>query len=128
MGDGPLLSKLKQQYSKNVNIEFIGWKPANETLELMKGARALIFPSVWYEGAPLTIFEAMSQVFHVSCLIYQQQQILLIKIMAWSLISVIKIGYEIQLRKLSLIYKNTAIDVIVITGRTHLTANGMLTN
>ena len=26
----------------------------------MKGAKALVFPSLWYEGAPLTILEAMS--------------------------------------------------------------------
>ena len=33
----------------------------------MKGARALIFPSLWYEGAPLTPLEAMS--IGIPCLI-----------------------------------------------------------
>ena len=26
----------------------------------MRGARALVFPSIWYEGQPLTVFEALA--------------------------------------------------------------------
>lgn len=56
--------RLEKEYP---NIEFTGWKSKDEVKEYMKGARALIFPSLWYEGAPLTPLEAMS--FGVPCLI-----------------------------------------------------------
>ena len=39
----------------------------NEVNKYIKGARALIFPSRWYEGAPLTPLEAMR--YGVPCLI-----------------------------------------------------------
>lgn len=57
VGDGPLLRDLKEKYH---DIEFVGWKPAEQVKEYMLKARALVFPSKWYEGAPLTIAEAMS--------------------------------------------------------------------
>ena len=57
VGDGDEKQKLEKQYS---DIEFTGWKSKDEVKQYMKGARALIFPSRWYEGAPLTILEAQS--------------------------------------------------------------------
>lgn len=57
VGDGKEKEKLEKQYP---NIEFTGWKNKNEVKEYMKGAKTLIFPSRWYEGAPLTVLEAMS--------------------------------------------------------------------
>lgn len=57
VGDGEEKGKLEQKYS---NIEFEGWRNKEEVKEYMKNARALIFPSKWYEGAPLTPLEAMS--------------------------------------------------------------------
>lgn len=56
VGDGSELQKLKNEYS---NIEFVGWKNSDEVKKYMKGAKALIFPSRWYEAAPLTPIEAM---------------------------------------------------------------------
>lgn len=56
VGDGDERIKLEQQYP---NIEFTGWKNKDEVKVYMKGARALIFPSRWYEGAPLTPLESM---------------------------------------------------------------------
>ena len=56
VGDGDEKEKLEKQYP---NIEFTGWKNKDEVKQYMKGARALIFPSRWYEGAPLTPLEAM---------------------------------------------------------------------
>lgn len=55
VGDGNQKELLKSKYP---NIEFVGWKNTNEVQNYMKKARALIFPSVWYEGAPLTPMEA----------------------------------------------------------------------
>ena len=64
VGDGEERKKLQKQYP---NIEFVGWKNNNEVNKYIKGARALIFPSRWYEGAPLTPLEAMR--YGVPCLI-----------------------------------------------------------
>lgn len=57
VGDGDEKEKLERQYT---NIEFTGWKDKKEVKSYMERARALIFPSKWYEGAPLTPLEAMS--------------------------------------------------------------------
>lgn len=56
IGSGDRLDDLKNKYP---TIEFVGWKQQSEMREYIIRARALIFPSVWYEGAPLTIPEVM---------------------------------------------------------------------
>lgn len=56
IGSGDRLYDLKQKYPK---IKFVGWKRHSEMEKYILQARALIFPSVWYEGAPLTIPEVM---------------------------------------------------------------------
>lgn len=55
VGDGSEKEVIEKQYP---NIEFVGWKNNKEVQDYMKKARALIFPSVIYEGAPLTPMEA----------------------------------------------------------------------
>lgn len=57
VGEGEYSSKLIGRYPE---IKFVGWKNSNEVQSLMCHARALVFPSKLYEGAPLTIVEAMS--------------------------------------------------------------------
>lgn len=57
VGDGDEKQKLEERYP---NIEFTGWKNKDEVNAYMKKAKALVFPSKWYEGAPLTILEAAS--------------------------------------------------------------------
>lgn len=58
VGEGPEQKTLKRSYK---SIRFVGWKNQNEISEYMQAARALIFPSRWYEAAPtLTILEALS--------------------------------------------------------------------
>ena len=56
VGDGPLLNELEEQYR---NIEFCGWNKNDEVYSLIAKSKYLVFPSKWYEGAPLTIIEAM---------------------------------------------------------------------
>lgn len=56
VGDGDEKYKLENKYK---NIEFTGWKNSHEVKEYMKNAKALIMPSRWYEGAPLTPLEAL---------------------------------------------------------------------
>jgi glycosyltransferase involved in cell wall biosynthesis len=58
IGDGDLLENLKNKANKNIkfhgvqNKEFIG--------QMLNQAKALIFPSIWYEGLPNTLIEAFS--------------------------------------------------------------------
>lgn len=58
IGTGDRIKELKARYT---NIQFVGWKNKVEMREYIEQARALIFPSVWYEGAPLTIPEVMGE-------------------------------------------------------------------
>lgn len=57
VGDGPSGGELRSSYPE---AEFLGWKNPQEVSELMRGARALVFPSIWYEGQPLTVYEALA--------------------------------------------------------------------
>jgi glycosyltransferase involved in cell wall biosynthesis len=38
----------------------LGWRDEAGVQALMRRARALVFPSVWYEGQPLTVYEALA--------------------------------------------------------------------
>jgi glycosyltransferase involved in cell wall biosynthesis len=58
VGDGPLR---RQAEALGVpGVEFTGWVPRHEVRSLLLRARALAFPSVWYEGFALAIVEAMA--------------------------------------------------------------------
>lgn len=59
VGDGPIKHLLEKQYASG-NIAFIGKKRRHEVVDLMNRCKALIFPSVCYEGMPFTIIEAFS--------------------------------------------------------------------
>jgi glycosyltransferase involved in cell wall biosynthesis len=57
VGDGPERADLAARYPE---AEMRGWRDAAGVQALMRQARALIFPSVWYEGQPLTVYEALA--------------------------------------------------------------------
>lgn len=57
VGDGPERADLAARYPEAV---MLGWRPADAVQALMRQARALVFPSVWYEGQPLTVYEALA--------------------------------------------------------------------
>ena len=59
-GDGPEREKMTSEYGHLNNVKFVGHKSKDEIIGLMKECRALIFPSIWYEGLPLTIIEAFA--------------------------------------------------------------------
>lgn len=59
-GDGPEKDDLVSKFGSLSNVQFVGHKNKTEVLELMKSCRALVFPSIWYEGLPLTIVEAFA--------------------------------------------------------------------
>jgi len=60
LGDGPLASDIERISKHNDEIEWLGYQPRKVVTELMKNATVLIFPSIWYEGLPMTIVEAYS--------------------------------------------------------------------
>ncbi len=59
-GDGPLKEEVINYSSMYPNIEFLGSLNKAEVFDLMQNCTALIFPSIWYEGMPLTIIEAFA--------------------------------------------------------------------
>ncbi|MEM7125470.1 MAG: glycosyltransferase family 4 protein [Chloroflexota bacterium] len=62
VGDGPLKKKLAH-YVDNERmhaVELLGYNSHEQTIEYMKSASFLVFPSQWYEGFPMTISEAFA--------------------------------------------------------------------
>lgn len=59
-GDGPLKEEVIRYSSKYPNIEFLGILNKSEVFALMQSCTALVFPSIWFEGMPLTIIEAFA--------------------------------------------------------------------
>ena len=57
IGKGILEEDLKQKYP---NIEFMGWQNKEQIKEHLKKTRTLIFPTLWYEGSPLTVPEVQA--------------------------------------------------------------------
>ena len=63
VGDGPLKDSLVQQVAvagMNDRIHFLGRQEKPQVLSLMQRAQVLVFPSIWYEGFPLTLAEAFA--------------------------------------------------------------------
>jgi glycosyltransferase involved in cell wall biosynthesis len=55
VGDGPAAAELSAKYPE---ARLLGWQQGDAVREVMRAARALVFPSLWYEGQPLTVLEA----------------------------------------------------------------------
>ena len=55
IGDGPLAGEIARRYPE---AGLLGWHDAEGVRAAMRAARALVFPSLWYEGQPLTVLEA----------------------------------------------------------------------
>ena len=55
IGDGPMAAEMRRQYPQ---ARFAGWLPPEQARAQMRAARALVFPSLWYEAQGLTILEA----------------------------------------------------------------------
>jgi glycosyltransferase involved in cell wall biosynthesis len=58
VGDGPLRKQLEAIAPPSV--EFAGQLPHADIPKLLRSARAMAFPSTWYEGLPMTIVEAFA--------------------------------------------------------------------
>jgi glycosyltransferase involved in cell wall biosynthesis len=60
-GNGPLIDNIKTICTKYQNIQYFGSLDKEQVLQYMRKCTALIFPSIWYEGMPMTIIEAFFQ-------------------------------------------------------------------
>lgn len=67
VGDGDMLEELRLEYSDYSAIQFVGWKDPKDVENYVKGARWLVFPSLWYETFGLTVCEALA--YGVPCLV-----------------------------------------------------------
>ena len=57
VGDGPLLGELRRRYPE---VRTVGWQSPDAVQRYLREAGALVFPSIWYEGQPLTVLEAQA--------------------------------------------------------------------
>jgi glycosyltransferase involved in cell wall biosynthesis len=55
IGDGPIAGELRKRFP---NARLLGWFTPAAVREAMRAARALVFPSRWYETQGLTVLEA----------------------------------------------------------------------
>jgi glycosyltransferase involved in cell wall biosynthesis len=62
LGEGPSRARLKSEAEDAglSNVNFMGWLPHDQAMEVVKGARFLIFPSELYETFGLGIVEAFA--------------------------------------------------------------------
>lgn len=60
VGDGPLAARVSEAAGRLDGVEWLGRQPKDRVLDLMKDARFLVFPSVWYEGFPMVLVEALA--------------------------------------------------------------------
>lgn len=57
VGDGPLAGELKKRYPE---ARILPWQDTEGVRRTLRAARALVFPSIWYEGQPLTVLESLA--------------------------------------------------------------------
>ncbi len=57
VGDGPIAGELATRFPQ---ARIIGWQAHTDVRKAMRAARALVFPSLWYEGLGLTVLEALA--------------------------------------------------------------------
>jgi glycosyltransferase involved in cell wall biosynthesis len=62
IGDGPMRAEYEAYTKENdiTNVSFEGYKSGAELNALYRNAVFLVFPSEWYENAPMTILEAFA--------------------------------------------------------------------
>ncbi len=66
-GDGPERVKLQQEARDLPNVEWLGSLSAEQVNHEMRAAAVLAFPSIWYEGFPMVLGEALRASLPVAC-------------------------------------------------------------
>lgn len=60
-GDGPMRPTLEAMAEGATDrIELVGFRRGDELARIVRGARAVVAPSEWYENAPLSVLEALA--------------------------------------------------------------------
>ncbi|MBC3783960.1 glycosyltransferase family 4 protein [Spirosoma utsteinense] len=67
IGDGPLVPDVIRASERTPTIRYRGKQPRAVVLDALKRCRALIVPSLWYEGLPTVILEAFASGTPVIC-------------------------------------------------------------
>ena len=60
IGDGPLRQRVEAYAATQATVEYMGFRKREETMQVLKKAKALIFPSEWLETFGMTIIEAFA--------------------------------------------------------------------
>jgi glycosyltransferase involved in cell wall biosynthesis len=61
VGTGPIEAELKTiQQDLHVDAEFLGYRSGADLHGLIRGARAVVLPSEWYENAPMNVLESFA--------------------------------------------------------------------
>jgi glycosyltransferase involved in cell wall biosynthesis len=59
VGTGPLQDRVQEAVALLSNVEWMGSRSSDQVLDIMGGALALLCPSLWYEGMPRVVVEAL---------------------------------------------------------------------
>lgn len=59
-GKGPLLRDVQKAAAEHKNIKYLGYLDKKGVQQAMYDCTALVFPSIWYEGLPMTLIEAFA--------------------------------------------------------------------
>lgn len=57
-GDGPLIEEVKNAANNSNNIQYRGFQNKEVLNQALASSQALIVPSIWFEGMPMTVLEA----------------------------------------------------------------------
>lgn len=60
VGNGPLFDRVARWAATRGNVQVLGWIAHDRVQAELTGARFLVFPSLWYEGFPIAVLEAMA--------------------------------------------------------------------
>jgi glycosyltransferase involved in cell wall biosynthesis len=60
IGTGPMEEHVRAAVLTNPSIQYLGQQEPTVVQQFMRRASVLVFPSLWYEGCPMTIIEAFS--------------------------------------------------------------------
>lgn len=59
VGTGPEEERLRQLAAQTgAEVEFLGYRTGEALFDAIRGARAMVLPSEWYENAPMSVMEA----------------------------------------------------------------------
>ncbi|MBX3606145.1 MAG: glycosyltransferase family 4 protein [Piscinibacter sp.] len=60
-GTGPLAGELQALHAQiGGDVEFLGYRSGAALHDLVRGSRAVVLPSQWYENAPMSVLESMA--------------------------------------------------------------------